>query len=303
MLNSTERPLVTVITPTYNRAHTITDCWESLMRQTNHDFQWLVIDDGSNDNTKQVIEQLSAQSPDMRIHYVYKENGGKHTALNVSHPYIEGRYVLILDSDDTLTPNAVQDVISAWSRYETNEEINVIYFYKSDRNGNILAYVRHPNEPLLTYRERRLSSCHSRDCCDTFRTVTFIKHKFPVFPGERFIGEGAALLDIELQGKGVYVDKPICVCEYLTDGLTQAGRKMRLQNPQGGRYNSEKYMDHRLPFFLRCKNAMLYICYSFFAGASVHEALMATSHKPLVLLNLVPGSLIYRYWKRKFFGK
>lgn len=299
--NAEKRFSLTILTPTYNRAHTLTACWKSLVRQTNPDFQWLIVDDGSTDGTKKCIETFVAESPDMRIDYVYKENGGKHTALNESHPYIQGNIVLILDSDDTLTPDAVQEVLSAWERYGQDSRVKTIFFYKCNTNGIPLAYVRHPNQVIRTYREKRLSSLHSRDCCDTYRTDAFCAATFPVFKEERFIGESAAHLGIELSGLGVYVDRPIYVCEYLDDGLTKAGRKMRLSNPMGGRYNSEKCMDRRLPLLMRVKNSLLYVCYSLFAGLDGKAMLKETNHKGMVIFGMLPGHLLYLYWKKKFF--
>ena len=302
MQNITEKQVeLTIITPTYNRAHTITACWESLTQQTNQNFQWLVIDDGSTDNTRQVINDLVSQKPKMNIDYIYKENGGKHTALNAAHPYIKAEYVLILDSDDTLTPVAVQEIVFAWKRFGVNKSVNVIFFYKCNKQRKLWAYVKHPNRVIKTYKERRYSHYHSRDCCDTYRTTAFQEHSFPVFHGERFIGEGSAFLDIELMGNGVFVNKGIYVCEYLEGGLTNAGRKMRLSNPLGGRYNSEKHMDCRLPFLIRAKNAILYVCYSFFAGYDCKKMVVTSIHKWLTRVSLIPGFFLYIYWKNKYF--
>lgn len=98
---------VTVCTPTYNRAHILHRPFESLCRQTCKDFIWLVIDDGSSDNTEQFIEQCK-KNADFKIEYYKKENGGRHTALNYSYQYIQTEWVINLDSDDELTENAIE---------------------------------------------------------------------------------------------------------------------------------------------------------------------------------------------------
>ena len=109
--------MVTVLTPTYNRVNTLPKLVDSLCRQTRTDFQWLVIDDGSTDDTEAYMETLKQQNLPFEWEYHKKENGGKHTALNAAHPYIKGDVVLILDSDDYLTPDAVETVEREWPCY------------------------------------------------------------------------------------------------------------------------------------------------------------------------------------------
>ena len=119
-------PYLTILTPTYNRGDLLKKCYESLNAQTNMEFQWLIVDDGSTDNTAEVVNGFQRESQQMNIKYLRKVNGGKHTALNYAHPYIEGDYVLILDSDDTLTEDAVQCAYDGWESYQKNEEIGIV---------------------------------------------------------------------------------------------------------------------------------------------------------------------------------
>ena len=297
--SASKTPLVTVITPTYNRAHTLKKCFDSLVNQTCSDFQWLIIDDGSTDETEALLDGLKNDAR-LPFDYVLKENGGKHTAINVSHKYIKGKYVVVLDSDDTLTPDAVETIINEWKKYDSDKSVNILYFYKKTPQNEFLCYVKNPNTVTKTYRVRRLSNMHSRDCCDVFRAEMFKKYPFPVFSGERFIGEGAAFLNIELAGKGVYVDKSFYVCEYLDDGLTKAGRRLRITNPLGGRYNANVYMNRQLPFVIRLKNSLLYNCYDGFAGISLKKSLKEADYPFLVLVGFFPGRLLYLYWKKKY---
>ena len=90
--------MITVITPTYNRKHTISKCYESLVKQTNDDFEWLVVDDGSTDNTKKLIDKYIKEKK-INMRYIYKKNGGKHTALNVGINKAKGNLILILEKD------------------------------------------------------------------------------------------------------------------------------------------------------------------------------------------------------------
>ena len=104
---------ITVCTPTYNRAHLLERPFKSLQNQTFKNFEWLIIDDGSNDNTKEVVQEFISQAQ-FPIKYVYKPNGGRHTALNLSYKYIKTKYVVNLDSDDSFTPDALQLMHDIW---------------------------------------------------------------------------------------------------------------------------------------------------------------------------------------------
>ena len=294
-------PTLTIITPTYNRADCLVTCWESLRGQTCIDFQWLVIDDGSTDNTEMVISEICEQYPDYCINYVKKENGGKHTALNESHSHIRGKYVVVLDSDDQLTPSAVEQILSGWHDYEKHAEVGQLIFLKGYSEAEPICYVKNDRVIVDTLTEPRIGVT-GRDCCDSFRTELFVKYPFPVFPGERFLGEGASFFFIELESKGVYINQVIYICNYREDGLTKAGKKMRLQNPQGGRFNSMVYMHKRLPAKTRIKKAILYVCYSWFAGVPAKLIIRENPHKFLTYAALIPGTALYIYWKKRYFS-
>ena len=293
-------PTLTILTPAYNRADCLLACWESLKAQTDKDFQWLIVDDGSTDHTHETITRICSEKDGIQIDYIRKDNGGKHTALNAAHPFIQGKYVVILDSDDRLVPEAVCCILQAWKQYENNESVGRIIFLKGRTVEQPICYVEHENTPLDTLREPRIGTV-GRDCCDTFRTELFIKHPLPVFPGERFIGEGSAFFPMELETLGVYINQVIYLCDYREDGLTKAGRKMRLQNPLGGMFNSRTYMHPRVPMKRRIEKGILYNCYGKFAGIPAKKALRDNPYKILTLATYLPGLILYRYWRHKFF--
>ncbi len=290
---------LTIITPTYNRAGCLKNCWASLCEQTKQGFQWLVIDDGSTDDTGEVVRDLQEKTTEFQIDYVKKENGGKHTAINAAHSSIRGEYVVILDSDDMLTPDAVAVILSRWSEYVDNTDVGRIIFLKGFSREEPICRVAHPGIPVDTLKEPRIGTI-GRDCCDTFRTELFTKYRFPEFKGEKFIGEGAAFFQMELESLGVYYNEVIYLCSYREDGLTKAGRKMRIENPLGGMYNSGIYMHPRLPWKTRIKKGILYSCYARLAGISVMELFRQTPYKLLASLTCLPGLVLAGYWKYKY---
>ena len=292
-------PDLTVITTTYNRADCLHYCYSSLKKQTCMDFQWLVVDDGSTDDTRNVIKQFQDTPHVFEIDYIYKENGGKHTALNTAHPYIRGKYVLILDSDDALTADAVEFVLEKWKLWTNDPDVGQLIFLKGKDINSPICYVKNAEKKVDILREDRICN-GGRDCCEVFRKELFTKYPFPVFPGEKFIGEGAAFYFIERSSKGVYYNRILYICNYRDDGLTKAGRQMRIRNPLGGKFNSNLYMDKRLPTKTRIKKAMLYVCYAKFSGDTLSNIITGTTHRLLVAAAIIPGSILYLFWKIKY---
>lgn len=290
-------PLLSIITPVYNRAALIKTCWESLARQTDKDFEWIAVDDGSTDGSADAIRAL----PDagFPVMLVEKENGGKHTALNASHPYIHGKYVLILDSDDYLVDTAVQQVRDGWQRYDDSEEIGIVTFLKGRAEDDPSCMAEDEKVPVDIMRYQR-RCIRSSDCCEVIRSELFLKYSFPVFKGERFISEGALWNRVSFTHKCVYINSVVYIAEYLEGGLTKSGRALRIRNPRGGMYTANLNANKKNFLKRRIKSGLLYTCYGCFAGMSLLEMLEQTDSKLLMLCSLPGGWLLHLYWKRKY---
>ena len=292
-------PSLSIVTPAYNRGALLRRCHESLLSQTCMDFEWIVVDDGSTDDTQDIMQEILGKNNGFTVSYVRKENGGKHTALNASHPYLHGRYVLILDSDDWLKPDAVDTVLSEWRTYEDREEIGIVIFLRQTPDGALCAYAKDERTPVDLLRYPRIKVV-STDCCEVLRSELFTKYPFPVFKGERFLAETALWYRIGAEKNVVYINTPVYVCEYLDGGLTRSGRPMRVKNPLGGMYTSDLRMDRQCSWKRRIRAGLLYVCYGRYARLSVGEILRRTEHKGLAALCLIPGTCMYRLWKRKY---
>lgn len=287
---------LSIITPTYNRADYLPRCYDSLCSQTSFDLEWIIVDDGSTDNTETVVTEFS--SVFFPIVYVKKPNGGKHTALNASHPYIRGEYVLILDSDDYLTETAVQEVIDAWSQYALEPNIGIVTFLKgTDKEHPVCAAVEY-DEPAEILRYRRIRYMRT-DCCEVIRTNLFKQYPFPEFEGERFLSECALWDQVSFTHKCVYRNSVIYICEYLEGGLTKSGRMLRLRNACGGMFTSNLRMDRSNFFKDRVKNALLYNCYGKCAQVPFGLLVRKCRTPWLALLCAPGGQLLYWYWHSK----
>lgn len=295
-------PSLSIITPSYNRGNLLKNCFESLRFQSNYDFEWIVVDDGSMDDTRSVMEYISNEHIPFEIRYIWKENGGKHTALNAAHPYIHGKYVLILDSDDTLTSDAVETVLNGWSKYDANADIGIVIFLKQLSDGTICARGKAEDIVIDVLNQKRICNVAS-DCCEVIRTELFKKYPFPVFDGEHFLAETALWYRAGVDSKCVYINKPIYICEYLEGGLTKSGKKMRIRNCHGGMYTSYLRMNQRCALKERIKAGLLYVCYGCFAKISIAEMLKkAKGCRCWTLMCLIPGTALYFYWKPLYKG-
>ena len=289
------KPSLSIITPSYNRAALLSDAFRSLTEQTDPDFEWIVIDDGSTDGTEELVRSFHADFP---ILFQKQENGGKHTALNAAHAFVHGSYVLMLDSDDRLVPTAVEQVKAAWTRWQEDESIGIVTFLKGVSEDKPTCMAPDEGVPVDIMRYRR--KCFTgQDCCEVIRTELFLRYPFPVFEGERFLSEGALWNRVSFTHRCVYVNRVIYLCEYLPEGLTKSGRKLRIRNPRGGMFTANLNMHRKNYFSRRVKNGLLFTCYGFFAGESPAQMLRHSDHKLLSAVCMPFGLALYHYWKKK----
>ena len=288
-------PFLSIITPTYNRGSLLSYAFQSLCSQTDLDFEWIIIDDGSTDDTEQLVRSFHA---DFRISFQKQENGGKHTALNTAHAYVHGKYVLILDSDDRLVPTAIEQVKAAWTRWQADASIGIVTFLKGEAEDKPTCVAPDEGVPVDIMRYRR--KCYtSSDCCEVIRAELFLQYPFPVFEGERFLSEGALWNRVSFTHRCVYINHVIYLCMYQPDGLTKSGRKLRIQNPHGGMYTANLSMHRKNFFSKRVKNGMLFTSYGFFAGESPYQMLQHSDYKLLLAACMPFGYTLFRYWKYK----
>ena len=291
-----DMPTLSIITPTFNRAAYLERCYRSLESQTNHDFEWILVDDGSTDQTADVVKDF--QSGQFNIQFLRKENGGKHTALNAAHPYITGRYVLILDSDDALTSSAVQTVLDAWAKFDQNPGIGIVTFLKGTDEAHPVCEVADYGVPVDIMRYPRIRHIRT-DCCEVIRAELFKKYPFPVFEGERFLSESVLWDQVSFTHKCVYQHEVIYLCEYLEGGLTKSGRALRLRNPRGGMFTSNLRMDRKNSLKGRIKNGFLYTCYGKCAGVSLKEIVRNSRAPALAVICMPWGNALRFLWNRR----
>lgn len=219
--------LFTVFTPTYNRAYTLPQLYKSLIRQTNHDFEWLVIDDGSTDDTEELINSYIKEDK-ISITYIKQKNQGKHIAINTSLDVITTEYIITVDSDDYLLDNAIE-ICFQLSTKCTNNKIAGFTFINciEEIPKDILKY---GNQYTFDYKNIHLNIKGEKSI--VLKTSLFKKYKFPIFKDEKFCQESYILTQIIDNQKILYTDYILAKGEYLEDGLSQNIYKRMLANPQ-----------------------------------------------------------------------
>lgn len=293
--------LVTVLTPAYNRVHLLPRLYESLLKQTCGDFVWLVVDDGSTDDTEQYIKGVQGKAP-FEIQYVKKENGGKHTAVNLGVRQIKTPLTFIVDSDDHLTPDAIQQIATAHERHGERSDLSGFCFLKSRENGELIEGAFAEQESVGNYIRDRLNKNMWGDKAEVFYTRVLKEFPFPEFEGERFISEDVAWIPMAVKYDVVQINRVIYLCDYLEDGLTKNGRAAKMASPRGGAVRAKQLMDPHCCLKLRIKGALLYDVYSGLAGAGLGETLAGAPLKALCAA-LYPAGLYLRHKWRKEAGQ
>lgn len=227
------RPVLTILTPTYNRKHTLPTLYDSLLAQTNKNFEWLVIDDGSVDGTSAWVTQQCVAAP-FPVRIIQQSNQGKHIALNTGAQQARGEWVFIVDSDDFLTPDAVVSILDVIQHIPSSPWVVGICFRRSNREGNVLgADCTSMPVPWLAS-----PGCAGRlvqaDLAYVFRTSAMLAQPFPQISGEKFVPELYIWNRIGDLGQiWFYLQHAIYCGEYLEDGYTRNFFETLKKNPRG----------------------------------------------------------------------
>lgn len=245
--------LITILTPTYNRSNLLPELYESLLRQTSKDFEWLIVDDGSSDNTKEVLKRMS-QGSIFPVRYFYKRNGGKHTAVNMGVKNAGGQLVLILDSDDELPPTAIADIAEAYKPIKGRQEFAGVCGYMAHRDGQVIG---HPlveveaSEIVLRYK---YNVCG--DMCEVFRTDVLREFPFPEIKDERFCPECLVWNRIARKYRLHVFPKVVYLRDYLDGGLTSNIVRIRMNSPIATMMTYAEMLDYDIPWVEKVKAAI-----------------------------------------------
>jgi hypothetical protein len=254
----------TVFTPTYNRAHLLPRVFECLKQQTFRDFEWLVIDDGSKDNTREVVERWIGTT-DFPIRYLAQPNGGKHTAVNRGAKESQGRLLAILDSDDWYLPTALERFLCHWNSIPHGEQpgfagVTGLCSYPA---GELIGS-RFPSDPFdsdpidLRYRHNVQG-----EKSGVVRTDVLRQFPYPENVG-KYISESVVWNRIAKSYKTRFINEVLTVKEFQPGGITQDGRLLQVRNSKASLFTCQEMLGiaDRLPLKVKVKTYANYVRHS-----------------------------------------
>lgn len=225
--------LITVFTPTFNRAATLSRLWESLKKQSSYQFEWLVVDDGSSDNTEQIVSDLMKCTNEFTIKYKKKENGGKHRAINYGVTIAVGELFFIVDSDDWLPEDAILNIINYYKPIRGNAVYAGVAGCKFDSRKKMSGTTFQGEYMDATSLERNKYGIKGEKA-EVFLTEILKRYPFPEFDKENFLSEAIIWNKIASEGyKLRWFNRNIYYYEYQEDGLTNNLRENYRKNPIG----------------------------------------------------------------------
>ena len=225
--------MISIFTPVYNRAFTLKRLYKSLKSQTCKEFEWIIVNDGSSDNSEEIIKLFLKKKNDFPIRYYVKENGGKHRAINFAVPLAAGELFFIVDSDDWLAENAVEKILDVYKDIENDSNFAGVAGLKITEN-NIVSGTTFVGKYIDATSLERRSLNIIGEKSEVFRTDILKQYPFPEYKGERFISEGVVWNKIASAGYKIrWFNTPIYYYEYQNSGLTANLRNLYKNNPQG----------------------------------------------------------------------
>lgn len=226
--------ILTIFTPAYNRAYTLHKCYKSLERQTNKNFKWLVVDDGSTDNTKELVMKWKEEA-DFEINYIYKNNGGMHTAHNTAYENMDTELNVCIDSDDYLTEDAVEIIVNEWEKVRNNN-LAGLGALNAFEDGKVIGTKFPDNLKYSKYFDIYNKHGVKGDKKFIYRTELTRDFSYPEFDGEKYVGLDYKYKKLDEKYEIALVNKVVSIVEYMEDGSSKNMLRQYRNNPNGWRF-------------------------------------------------------------------
>lgn len=288
----------TIFTPTFNRKELLEKLYKSLQKQTFKDFEWLIVDDGSDDGTKEKAEEFLSEKK-LDIKYYFKENGGKQRAYNFATDKANGELFICLDSDDEYVENGLETILKYWEKYEKNSDIAGMGYLSAYPDGEVIGSSFPEKEMISTQFDIYNKYGVKGDKGLMFRTEIIKKYKFPVFDNEKFITEAVVYNRICEKYKMVYVNEKIEIKEYQEDGLTAKYNNLLLRNPKGQALYHNEINSQNLSFKQKILNNAVYYKFCRAAGYKFGKIFKENKNKLFLIFALGIGEYMWQKEKNK----
>jgi glycosyltransferase involved in cell wall biosynthesis len=290
----TDKYTFTIFTPTYNRSISLNKLYRSLKIQTFKDFEWIIVDDGSKDNTKEVVEKFMNDNI-LNIRYYYQTNKGKQFAYNEAVKHAKGRLFICIDDDDYYIDYGLEIIRNEWENIKNSNDYAGLGFLSAYSNGEIIGK-KYPKDifdsnHIEIYSKYKLKG----DKVLVFKTKVLKRYPFPIVQAERFITEAIIYNRIAQKYKFRYVNKVIEIKEYRQDGLSNNIIKIKKKYPLGYILYYNEYLGCKV----RLKDKLIAaIWYTIFCQYIGKKNYIKESKKPLLILIALPLTKVYKIIKR-----
>jgi glycosyltransferase involved in cell wall biosynthesis len=225
--------LLTIFTPTYNRSYILGSLYKRLKDQTIKDFKWLIVDDGSTDNTQNIVKNWISQETSFEIIYIKQKNGGKQRAHNKAVEMCDTELFFCVDSDDHLVETAVEKIKERWIMIKKDKSIAGIVALRGIDSKTPIGTKMPSNISYTTLYDLYNKYKFKGDTALIYRTDILKKYPFYVYEDEKFIGEAYVYYQIDQNYKLNIFNKVLYLCKYLDDGYTKNIKKIIVNNPKG----------------------------------------------------------------------
>ncbi|WML45826.1 glycosyltransferase family 2 protein [Neobacillus sp. PS3-40] len=288
--------LLTVFTPTYNRAYCLEKCYLSLVAQTCQDFIWLIIDDGSTDSTRELVECWMQQNL-IKIRYIWQENQGMHGAHNTAYEQIDTELNVCIDSDDYMPVDAVEKVTSFWKKYGS-EKVSGMIGLDAYTNNTIIGTKLPEKLKSSTLFDLYYKHGVSGDKKIVYRSELTKRYPYPIFTNEKYVGLAYKYFKLDRDYEMLLMNEVLCFVEYLPDGSSHNMVNQYRKNPRGFAFYRKELM--KLPFVslsFKFRQAIHFVSSSFILKN--WRFLSETPAKTLTFLAIPFGFLLYLYIQQK----
>ena len=283
---------LTVFTPSYNRTYTLHKCYESLLRQTSKDFIWLIIDDGSSDNTKELVDSWINENK-IKINYIYQENQGMHGAHNTAYKNIKTELNVCIDSDDYMPDDAVEKIISFWNKNKRSDLAGIMAL-DAYTDGKVIVD-KFPSElKESTYFDIYNKYGLKGDKKLIFRSELTTQYPYPIFEGEKYVSLAYKYAKLDSKYKLALMNEVVCNVEYMEDGSSLNMLKQYRRNPKGFAFiRIDNMKNPKASFKFKFKECIHYVSSSFISKNKNY--LKETPCKILTVLAIPAGYILYRH--------
>ena len=286
---------LTVFTPVYNRAHCIGRCYESMLRQKNSNFIWIIVDDGSTDNLEDTIKLWLNGPQEFRIEFYRKENGGMYTAYNLALSHVRTDYWVCIDSDDWLADDAVDIIYRAIDFSESRQmKISGFVGLDADPEGKICGGY-FPRIKQATLMDLKFRYRHKGDIKVVYRTAASAPFlPMPEIKGEKDFNPYYIMLQMDREAPLLVINKVLCIVDYQPDGMSAGLFRQYEESPVSfGMLRLQYLKMPGLPWWFRYRQCMHFVSSWMFARKQHRQGLRAPVFSIGMITALLPGILLH----------